>query len=123
MNIERYRKSIEKMYKDRCDITIQVESENSGSMGGVGFEPDYIVKDHPCRLSHDNNTPVVSMNDINGEIKQTPKLFVNPDIVIPAGCEITVYSGGREFEFKNTSEPVFRETHQEITLDKAEKRS
>jgi hypothetical protein len=123
LNIERYRKSIEKMYKDRCDITTQVESGNGGSMGGVGFKPDHIVKDHPCRLSYDNNTPVVSMNDINGVIKQTPKLFIAPNIVVPAGCEITVYSGGRKFEFKNTSEPVFRETHQEITLDKAEKRS
>lgn len=122
MNVDRIRKSMEKMYKDKCDITAQIESESGGSMGGVGFDTIQVAEGQQCRLSY-NNITTVSMDNISGDIKQTPKLFIDPNIIVPAGSEITVYRDNRIFHYKNTSEPAYYSTHQEIMLEIADKKA
>ena len=118
-----YRFQIEKMYTDKCDVVEVVEVVDKKTHITT-HEEIVSYKDIKCRLS--SKTLTSASDDNVGEIEQTIKLFVSPEIVINAGSKLVVTRGGLTKTYKRSGEPfVFVDykgvpTHQEIILVAAE---
>ena len=78
------------------------------------FREVAILEDQPCKLSFE--TLAAAEGDPAAAVSQAVKLFLSPDVVIPAGCKVIVTRQGRTFTYASSGEPgVFRD-HQEISL-------
>ena len=74
-----------------------------------------IFEDQPCRLSYETLTAAVQ-TDTAATIAQGVKLFISPDVVIPAGSTITVTQAGRTTIYNKSGQAAVYPTHQEIIL-------
>ena len=107
------RKAIEKLYIGRCTITEhrqQVDEETKQTK----FVDVDLFSDIPCRLSF--STLKSTSDETVATVSQTTKLFLAPEINVPAGCKITVTQNGRATEYKQSGEPAIYTSHQEIQL-------
>ena len=94
------RAAIESLYTDTCTIRVQQEKQPepySMPSAITRTEAAVLVSDQPCRLSFESLA--VSDGDPAAVVSQTVKLFMSPDIVVPAGSEITVTRQGRTLDF------------------------
>lgn len=109
------RKSIESLYSGRCDIIEhqKVKKENKST----GFEDVVVLENQPCRLSIKNINNTSPHGNGASAVVQSVKLFVSPDIVIKPGSKIIVTQNNVTTEYKNSGQPAFYSTHQEITLE------
>ena len=116
--------AIQSLWKDKC--TIQTIVEYTKTNGAKGKRWESLVSDEPCKLSYFNS---VRMSDISTDAAmsvstfQEAKLFIRPDLIIPAGSRITVtlHINGHILYFENSGIPAYFTNHQEIIL-KAVKR-
>ena len=76
-----------------------------------------LLQDQPCKLSFETLTAT------NGDelpiVAQSVKLFLSPDVLVPAGCKIVVTrpnSLERTFTFSKSGEAGVFTNHQEINL-------
>lgn len=69
----------------------------------------------PCALSHRQSNPA-DQSESEKIVSYTHKLFINPEMIVFSGCEITVERYGRKYHFTAVGEPFVYETHQEILL-------
>jgi len=75
-----------------------------------------VYTDIPCRLSFSSVSVDVAMNA--DRVSQSVKLFVAPDVSVPAGSKIHVKQrSGRETDWKRSGLPASYMTHQEIMLE------
>ena len=111
------RKALERMWKDRCTILCQKKVTNPDTKL-TDFEEVPLLEDVPCKLSFEKLT---STDGDNVAAKfQNVKLFLSPDIQIPAGCKIIVNRFNevqREFIFSHSGEAGVFTHHQEIYLE------
>lgn len=111
------RKALELMWKDRCTILCQKKVTNLDTKL-TDFEEVPLLEDAPCKLSFEKLT---STDGDNVAAKfQNVKLFLSPDIKIPAGCKIKVKRFNdvqREFTFSHSGESGVFTHHQEIYLE------
>lgn len=118
-----YRDNLEKLYTDRCDV-IEVGEVTDKITHITTHEEVVVYQDVKCRIS--SKTLTSTSDDKVGEISQTIKLFIAPDITINAGSRIVVTRGGVAKSYKRSGEPfVFADhkgvpTHQEIILEALE---
>lgn len=111
-----HRKALEWMWRDRCTVYVQ-EERTDPDTNLTDFQDVPLFEDLPCKLSFENMTAV-------GEghvavVAQGVKLFLSPDVVIPAGCKIVVEKfrqPEREFIYSRSGEAAVFTNHQEITL-------
>ena len=106
------RNAIESTYQDRCDI-YKLKDKKIGSVTEKVMYKAY--SQLKCALSQ-KSIKTANQTDQTNIIRYDAKLFIMPEIDIPAGCEIWVYSHGRKLRFISSGEAFVYETHQEIML-------
>lgn len=110
------RKALERMWRDRCTVIQRVKVTDPDTKL-TDFSETPLLENQPCKLSFEKLT---STDGENTAAKfQNVKLFLSPDVVIPAGCKIVVQRFNevdREFTFSNSGEAGVFTNHQEIYL-------
>ena len=83
----------------------------------TGFQETPLLEDQPCKLSFE------TLNSTDGEpvaaVSQVIKLFLSPDITVPAGCKVVVTRPNdteRVLTYASSGEPGVFHNHQEIIL-------
>lgn len=110
IQVVKRRKAIERLYDGICTITGMQEVIKES--GATGFEPVEICTDQPCRLSFGISR--TNTGEAATETTHEAKLFLAPEIVIPAGSRVTVKQNDSTWEYKLSSTPAVYSTHQEI---------
>ena len=114
--VNAHRKALERLWRDRCTIFHRVETTNPDT-NLTDFQETPLFEDQPCKLSFEKLTSTDENNVAT--VAQGVKLFISPDIVIPAGCKIVVKRFNqleREFCYSQSGEAAPFTNHQEITL-------
>ena len=110
------RKALERMWKDRCTVIQRVKATDPDTKL-TDFSETPLLENQPCKLSFEKLTSTDGENTVAKF--QNVKLFLSPDVVIPAGCKIVVQRFNeidREFTFSNSGEAGVFTNHQEIYL-------
>lgn len=69
----------------------------------------------PCRVSF-KQTRTTKEGDLSKPVLLT-SLHMRPDLLVPAGCRVTVVQSGRSYRFHRSGVPAVYTTHQEIPLE------
>lgn len=109
------RKAIESMYDGVCTISNYQNIEDPITFVTELNEVE-VIKDQPCRLSY-SSIPSTTQTDTINAVSQSIKLFIAPEVNIPAGSKIVVTQNGRTTVYKNSGQPAIHFTHQEINLE------
>ena len=111
------RKALERLWKDRCTVYRRVKVTDPKTKL-TDFDEKPLLQDHPCKLSFE------TLNSTDGDhvatVAQSVKLFISPDVEIPAGCKIVVTRFNdleRTFTYSRSGEPGIFTNHQEIMLE------
>ena len=107
--------AIEQLYNGVCTIT-EHQQYFDGVTKQTKFREVDIIKDEPCHLSFSSTNPTNSATGAFG-LMQSVKLFIDPLLVIPAGCKITVTQNNRTTAYKQSGEPAIYPSHQELSLE------
>lgn len=106
--------AIERLYIGKCTITEHQQFFDTTTKQTKFCDVD-IFTDIPCRLSFSSLR--VTSDEAVSSVTQSIKLFLAPDIKIPAGCKITVTQNNRTTSYKQSSTPAVHSNHQEIQLE------
>lgn len=111
------RKALERLWKDRCTVYHRVKVTDPKTKL-TDFDEKPLLQDQPCKLSFE------TLNSTDGDhvatVAQSVKLFISPDVEIPAGCKIVVARFNdleRTFTYSRSGEPGIFTNHQEIMLE------
>ena len=111
------RKALERLWKDRCTVYHRVKVTDPKTKL-TDFDEKPLLQDQPCKLSFE------TLNSTDGDhvatVAQSVKLFISPDVEIPAGCKIVVTRFNdleRTFTYSRSGEPGIFTNHQEILLE------
>ena len=114
--VNAHRKALELLWRDRCTV-IQRQKVTDPETNLTDFQEVPLLENVPCKLSFE------TLTSTDGEpvaaVQQAVKLFLSPDVVIPAGCKIIVARPNdlaREFVYASSGEPGVFTDHQEINL-------
>ena len=111
------RTALERLWKDRCSIFIREEVTDPVTHL-TDSEEKPLLQDQPCKLSFE--TLSSTDGDHVSKVAQSVKLFISPDVEIPAGCKIVVKRFNnleREFTYSESGEAGVFTNHQEIMLE------
>lgn len=111
------RKALERLWKDRCSVFVR-KKVTDPTTKLTDFVETPLLQDQPCKLSFETLTS--SSGDPVAAITQTVKLFLSPDVEIPAGCKIVVTRFNdleRKFTYSKSGEAGVFANHQEILLE------
>lgn len=111
------RKALERFWRDRCTIIQRVKVTDPDSKL-TDFEETPLLENQPCKLSFEKLTS--TDGEHTAARFQNVKLFLSPDVVIPAGCKIEVRRFNdleRVFTYAHSGEAGVFTNHQEIYLD------
>lgn len=109
------RKAVELLYKGLCTVKVWQDVEDPITHATKHDEVT-LFTDQKCKLSYGNQTsttPTVGP----AEITQTIKLFIAPELDIPAGSKIIVTQHGKTVEYTRSGESAVFMDHQEIQLE------
>ena len=81
------RRALERLWKDRCTIIGRVKASDPVTKQ-TKFQEKPLLEDQPCKLSFEKLTS--TDGDHAAGKFQNVKLFLSPDVEIPAGCKIVV---------------------------------
>ena len=116
--------TLRRLWTDRCDIFVR-ESAADPDTGRNVFVERRLFADLPCRVSFRLSFETVSgVRDVaNAAVaaNQAVKLFLRPDIVVPAGSKIVVRRGVHEMVFARTGQPAVFGAHQEVRMERFER--
>ena len=111
------RKALERLWKDRCTVYHRVKVTDPKTKL-TDFDEKPLLQDQPYKLSFE------TLNSTDGDhvatVAQSVKLFISPDVEIPAGCKIVVTRFNdleRTFTYSRSGEPGIFTNHQEIMLE------
>lgn len=111
------RKALERLWKDHCTVYHRVKVTDPKTKL-TDFDEKPLLQDQPCKLSFE------TLNSTDGDhvatVAQSVKLFISPDVEIPAGCKIVVTRFNdleRTFTYSRSGEPGIFTNHQEIMLE------
>lgn len=110
------RKALERLWKDRCTVYHRVKVKDPISKLTDSKEMP-LLQDQPCKLSFE--TLSSTDGDPVAAVSQAVKLFISPDVKIPAGCKIVVTRFNdleRTFTYSKSGEAGVFTNHQEIPL-------
>lgn len=115
--VNAHRKALERLWKDRCTVYHRVKVTDPKTKL-TDFDEKPLLQDQPCKLSFE------TLNSTDGDhvatVAQSVKLFISPDVEIPAGCKIVVTRFNdleRTFTYSRSGEPGIFTNHQEIILE------
>ena len=114
-NVREARKAaLESLWCDRCTVYAK-EKVTDPKTHLTDFQETVILENQPCKLSFETLATV--SGDPVAAVSQTVKLFLSPDVEIPAGCKIVVTrSGGGQLSYSQSGAPGIFTNHQEISL-------
>lgn len=111
------RTALERLWQDRCSIFVY-EEVTDPTTHLTDFEEKPLLQNQPCKLSFE------TLSSTNGDevatTQQVVKLFLSPDVEVPAGCKIVVTRPNdveRAFAYARSGEPGVFSNHQEIMLE------
>lgn len=110
------RQALERLWKDRCTV-YKREKVKDPVTKLTDFEEKPLIQDQPCKLSFETLTS--TSGDPVAVVSKTAKLFLSPDVEIPAGCKIVVTRFNnleRKFTYSKSGEAGVFTNHQEIQL-------
>ncbi len=115
------RKAVESLYKGLCTVKVWQEVENPVTHATTHKEVA-LLTDQKCKLSYEKQT---STTPTGGPalIAQTTKLFIAPELDIPAGSKIIVTQHNKTTEYARSGEPAIYTDHQEVQLELFERYS
>lgn len=109
------RKAIESLYKGLCTVMVCQEFDDPIThVTKHGEAP--LFTDIKCKLSYEKQTSATRTGG-PAVLTQTIKLFIAPELDIPAGSKIIVTQHGKTTEFARSGEPAVYMDHQEIILE------
>ena len=111
------RKALERLWKDRCTVYHRVKVTDPKTKL-TDFDEKPLLQDQPCKLSFETLTS--TNGDEVATAQQVVKLFLSPDVKVPAGCKIIVTRPNdveRTFTYSRSGEPGVFSNHQEIMLE------
>ena len=113
--IEAYRKTIEKLYDDTCNIyeSGYIKDQETGITKPA--DDILVVTNQQCRISF-KNLGSAFQTEGPAKLSQEIKLFIAPELIIKEGSKIVITRNGRTTEYKNSGTPAIYSTHQEIIL-------
>lgn len=103
------------LWKGTCTIYIRQEKQNPVNKR-TEFDEIPVYTDEPCKLSFETLTTTAE-NGTAATVTQKTKLFIAPEIEIPAGSKITVTQNGKTADYEQSGEPGMFTNHQEVMLD------
>lgn len=109
------RKALELLWKGKCTVIIRRGVQNPVNKR-TEFIEETVYEDKPCKLSIETITSTNEKNNA-ASIKQSSKLFIAPEVDIPAGSKIIVTQNGKTTEYEKSGEPGGFTNHQEIQLE------
>lgn len=109
------RNAIGSLYSGKCTITQHQKVFNYVTKT-TSLEEVVLCEDEPCRLSH-MTIGAADNTDTVAKIVQTIKLFIRPEIIIPAGSKIEVSQNGRVKKYIASGESAVYSNHQEVVLE------
>ena len=118
-SVARERRAIEGLYEDICDVFGYIPVQ-AGAITELDNEPLYagII----CGLSVATQSPA-SQSPAQADIELNVKLFLPPELDIPAGCSFVVRRFARvpnavaiEYHYTASGVPMRYSTHQEVML-------
>lgn len=115
--VNAHRKALERLWKDRCSVFVK-EKVTDPTTHLTDFEEKPLLQDQPCKLSFETLTS--TNGDEVATAQQVVKLFLSPDVKVPAGCKIVVTRPNdmeRTFTYARSGEPGVFSNHQEIMLE------
>lgn len=115
VELVKVKRAVGSLYSGKCTITEhrKVKRENKST----GFEDVVVLENQPCRLSIKNINSTSATESGASAITQTIKLFMSNDVSVKTGSKITVTQNGKTVDYKNSGEPSYYSTHQEIILE------
>ena len=111
------RKALERLWKDRCTVYHRIKVKDPDTKL-TDFEEKPLLQNQPCKLSFE--TLSSSNGDPVATGAQSVKLFLPPDVEIPAGCKIVVTRFNdleRQITYSKSGEAGVFTNHQEIMLE------
>lgn len=111
------RTALERLWQDRCSIFIR-EEVTDPTTHLTDSEEKPLLQDQLCKLSFETLTS--TNGDEVATAQQVVKLFLSPDVKVPAGCKIVVTRPNdmeRTFTYARSGEPGVFSNHQEIMLE------
>lgn len=115
INYVKHRATIEKLYEDVCTVFI-LEDYKDPITKITKKQERALFENQPCRLSFKNLSTTIKKGG-PAEVVQVTKLFIAPELKIPAGSKIVVtQKSGRTTEFSYSGVPAVYPSHQEIIL-------
>lgn len=109
------RKAIELLYKGLCTVKVWQEVEDSITHVTKHSEIT-LLSNQKCKLSYEKQTSATPTGG-PAVIAQATKLFIAPELDIPAGSKIIVTQHGKTTEYTRSGEPAVYMDHQEIQLE------
>lgn len=106
-------KAVKRLWIGRC--TIINYTDNTDDNGITKTCKTVIAENIPCRLSYKNNQQGNQTNTTDN-ISQEIKLFIDNDIEVKPGSDITVTQNGVTRDYKSSGIPSVYSVHQEISL-------
>ena len=104
---------LKRLWRDTCTITEYQEYQ--GDDKSTEFKEVVVLENEPCKLSFKLDYPVIQ-TDTTANITQQVKLFIDNAVKVRAGSKITVQRENEMFNYKQSGEPAFFSSHQEIIL-------
>lgn len=109
------RKAIESLYHGKCTV-VQRKSFFDETTKQTRLRDVKIITDEPCKLSFASTRPTVQETGASS-VSQGVKLFLAPEVDIPAGSKIIVTQNGRTTTYQQSGETAIYHHHQEIKLE------
>ena len=103
------RTALERLWQDRCSIFIR-EEVTDPTTHLTDSEEKPLLQDQPCKLSFETLTS--TNGDEVATAQQVVKLFLSPDVKVPAGCKIIVTRPNdveRTFTYRSSISPTMSE--------------
>ena len=107
--VVKVRNVIESTYDSKCTVIVHEEYEKPN--GSTGFREVTILEDGPCRIQY-SGVKAAEQGTVMAIVSQEIRLFISPDVEIPAGSKIVVNS----VNYTHSGVSAKYTTHQEIVL-------
>lgn len=112
------RRAMERMYIDTCTISVNAKTVDAKTHV-TRQKWTTLAEDEPCRISF-ASFPANGKSDTADVMTQSVKLFLRPELDVPAGSRIDVKRSGRVVHYKRSGPVALYPTHQEIEVALAE---
>ncbi|HBF1530018.1 TPA: hypothetical protein LTV88_001016 [Clostridioides difficile] len=108
--VNRTRKAIEMLYRDKCTI-VEYQPVKDPVTKRTNNKEVIVLENQPCKISYKNITSATDGKV--AKLEQTIKLFISPDIEIKAGSKLII----NDKEYVRSGESAIYPNHQEIILE------